>query len=118
MVAELEEVPMSIEGGLDIHHLAEPADTSVMRGPKRRAKTDKADAKLLARTARGRRAARVLHPAVAGPGIQMRTSHAGTERDVSIMEPTTDEAGVAWTAVVRARHNHWVSRIRRSRCRR
>jgi transposase len=28
-------------------HLAEPADTSAMRGPKRRAKTDKADAKLL-----------------------------------------------------------------------
>ncbi|MEV6637940.1 transposase [Actinoplanes sp. NPDC051470] len=28
-------------------HLAEPADTSVLRGPKRRAKTDKADAKLL-----------------------------------------------------------------------
>src|SRR3954467_9418654 len=27
-------------------HLAEPADTSVLRGPKRRAKTDKADAKL------------------------------------------------------------------------
>jgi transposase len=115
MVAELEEVPMSIVGGLDIHrkqltydwvdeqngkwergritpadrehlaswltrfdstaqgpvafalegctgwryvaeemhkagvepHLAEPADTSVLRGPKRRAKTDKADAKLL-----------------------------------------------------------------------
>jgi transposase len=115
MVTELEEVPMSIVGGLDIHrkqltfdwvdeqndtwergriapadrehladwltrfdpatsgpvafamegctgwryiaeemakagvdaHLAEPADTSVLRGPKRRAKTDKADAKLL-----------------------------------------------------------------------
>jgi transposase len=30
-----------------IPHLAEPADTSVLRGPKRRAKTDKADAKLL-----------------------------------------------------------------------
>jgi transposase len=28
-------------------HVAEPADTSVLRGPKRRAKTDKADAKLL-----------------------------------------------------------------------
>jgi transposase len=28
-------------------HLAEPADTSMLRGPKRRAKTDKADAKLL-----------------------------------------------------------------------
>jgi transposase len=28
-------------------HLAEPADTSTLRGPKRRAKTDKADAKLL-----------------------------------------------------------------------
>ncbi|WP_230859698.1 IS110 family transposase [Actinoplanes aureus] len=28
-------------------HLAEPADTSVLRGPKRRAKTDKADARLL-----------------------------------------------------------------------
>jgi transposase len=28
-------------------HLAEPADTSAMRGPKRRAKTDKADAQLL-----------------------------------------------------------------------
>jgi transposase len=28
-------------------HLAEPADTSVLRGPKRRAKTDRADAKLL-----------------------------------------------------------------------
>jgi transposase len=28
-------------------HLAEPADTSVLRGPKRRAKTDKADAQLL-----------------------------------------------------------------------
>jgi hypothetical protein len=28
-------------------HLAESADTSVLRGPKRRAKTDKADAKLL-----------------------------------------------------------------------
>jgi transposase len=28
-------------------HLAEPADTSALRGPKRRAKTDKADAKLL-----------------------------------------------------------------------
>jgi transposase len=113
MVTELEEVPMSIVGGLDIHrkqltfdwvdeqngkwergrvspadrqhladwltrfdgvgpvgfamegctgwryiaeemakagvtaHLAEPADTSALRGPKRRAKTDKADAKLL-----------------------------------------------------------------------
>jgi transposase len=113
MVAELEEVPMPIVGGLDIHrkqltfdyveeqtgrwergrivpadrqhlaawltrfdgrdeaafaiegctgwryvaeemraagvvpHLAEPADTSVLRGPKRRAKTDRADAKLL-----------------------------------------------------------------------
>jgi transposase len=115
MVVELEEVPMSIVGGMDIHrkqltydwvddqngrwergriapadrehlagwltrfdpsaagsvafalegctgwryvaeemhkagvepHLAEPADTSVLRGPKRRAKTDKADAKLL-----------------------------------------------------------------------
>jgi transposase len=113
MVTELEEVPMSIVGGLDIHrkqltfdyvevetgrlergriapadrehlagwlrrfdgqagvafamegctgwryvaeemrsagvepHLAEPADTSVLRGPKRRAKTDKADAQLL-----------------------------------------------------------------------
>jgi hypothetical protein len=115
MVAELEEVPMSIVGGLDIHrkqltydwvdeqngkrergritpadrehlasrltrfdamaqgpvafalegctgwryvaeemrkagvdpHLAEPADISVLSGPKRRAKTDKADAKLL-----------------------------------------------------------------------
>ncbi len=30
-----------------IAHLAEPADTSTLRGPKRRAKTDKADAKLL-----------------------------------------------------------------------
>jgi transposase len=30
-----------------VAHLAEPADTSVLRGPKRRAKTDKADAKLL-----------------------------------------------------------------------
>ncbi len=30
-----------------IAHLAEPADTSMLRGPKRRAKTDKADAKLL-----------------------------------------------------------------------
>jgi transposase len=30
-----------------IAHLAEPADTSALRGPKRRAKTDKADAKLL-----------------------------------------------------------------------
>jgi transposase len=30
-----------------IPHLAEPADTSVLRGLKRRAKTDKADAKLL-----------------------------------------------------------------------
>jgi transposase len=30
-----------------IPHLAEPADTSALRGPKRRAKTDKADAKLL-----------------------------------------------------------------------
>jgi transposase len=113
MVAELEEVPMSIVGGVDIHrkqvtfdyvevetgrlergriipadrehlagwlsrfdgqapvafaleagtgwryvaeemravgvqpHLAEPAETSALRGPKRRAKTDKADAKLL-----------------------------------------------------------------------
>jgi transposase len=113
MVTELEEVPMSIVGGVDIHrkqltfdylevetgriergricpadrehlagwlrrfdgvsdvafamegctgwryvaeemrgagvaaHLAEPADTSVLRGPKRRAKTDKADAQLL-----------------------------------------------------------------------
>jgi transposase len=113
MVTELEEVPMSIVGGLDIHrkqltfdyvevetgrfergriapadrehlagwlsrfagvngaafamegctgwryvaeemrnagvepHLAEPADTSALRGPKRRAKTDKADAQLL-----------------------------------------------------------------------
>src|SRR4051812_116910 len=115
MVTELEEVPMSIVGGLDIHrkqltfdwvdeqndkwergrispadrehlagwltrfdpatagpvafamegctgwryiaeemakagvtaHLAEPAETSTLRGPKRRAKTDKADAKLL-----------------------------------------------------------------------
>jgi transposase len=113
MVTELEEVPMSIVGGVDIHrkqltfdwvderngkwergriapadrehladwltrfdgvgpvafamegctgwryvaeemakagvtaHLAEPADTSALRGPKRRAKTDKADAKLL-----------------------------------------------------------------------
>jgi len=115
MVTELEEVPMSIVGGLDIHrkqltfdwvdeqnqkwergritpadrehpadwltrfdpalsgpvafamegctgwryiaeemdkagvtaHLAEPAETSALRGPKRRAKTDKADAKLL-----------------------------------------------------------------------
>jgi transposase len=28
-------------------HLAEPADTSALRGPKRRAKTDKADAQLL-----------------------------------------------------------------------
>jgi hypothetical protein len=28
-------------------HLAEPADTSAMRGPKRRAKTDRADAQLL-----------------------------------------------------------------------
>jgi transposase len=28
-------------------HLAEPADTSVLRGPKRRAKTDRADARLL-----------------------------------------------------------------------
>jgi hypothetical protein len=28
-------------------HLAEPADTSAMRGPKRQAKTDKADAQLL-----------------------------------------------------------------------
>src|SRR5947207_3965219 len=28
-------------------HLAEPADTSMLRGPKRRAKTDKADAQLL-----------------------------------------------------------------------
>jgi hypothetical protein len=27
-------------------HVAEPADTSVLRGPKRRAKPDKADAKL------------------------------------------------------------------------
>jgi len=32
--------------GVDAH-LAEPADTSALRGPKRRAKTDKADAKLL-----------------------------------------------------------------------
>jgi transposase len=113
MVAELEEVPMSVVGGLDIHrkqltfdyvevetgrlergrvapadrehlagwlsrfdgqapvafalegctgwryvveemhragvhpHLAEPADTAALRGPKRRAKTDKADAKHL-----------------------------------------------------------------------
>lgn len=30
-----------------VPHLAEPADTSVLRGPKRRAKTDKADAQLL-----------------------------------------------------------------------
>jgi transposase len=30
-----------------VPHLAEPADTSALRGPKRRAKTDKADAKLL-----------------------------------------------------------------------
>jgi transposase len=30
-----------------VAHLAEPADTSALRGPKRRAKTDKADAKLL-----------------------------------------------------------------------
>jgi transposase len=30
-----------------IAHLAEPADTSALRGPKRRAKTDKTDAKLL-----------------------------------------------------------------------
>lgn len=29
-----------------VPHLAEPADTSALRGPKRRAKTDKADAKL------------------------------------------------------------------------
>ena len=31
-----------------IAHLAEPADTSALRGPKRRAETDKADAKLCA----------------------------------------------------------------------
>jgi transposase len=30
-----------------VPHLAEPADTSMLRGPKRRAKTDKADAQLL-----------------------------------------------------------------------
>jgi transposase len=30
-----------------VAHLAEPADTSALRGPRRRAKTDKADAKLL-----------------------------------------------------------------------
>src|ERR671933_1550520 len=30
-----------------VAHLAEPAETSALRGPKRRAKTDKADAKLL-----------------------------------------------------------------------
>jgi transposase len=34
------------KAGVDAH-LAEPADTSALRGPKRRAKTDKADAKLL-----------------------------------------------------------------------
>jgi transposase len=32
--------------GVEVH-LAEPADTSALRGPKRRAKTDKADAQLL-----------------------------------------------------------------------
>src|SRR5438046_9614209 len=142
MVTELEEVPMSIVGGLDIHrkqltfdyveqetgrwergriapadrehlagwltrfdgrtsvafaveagtgwryvveemrtagvvaHLAEPADTSALRGPKRRAKTDRADAKLLrellaaGRLPAGcRSATSVLHPTLGGVGV-------------------------------------------------
>src|SRR4051794_21760846 len=135
MVTELEEVPMSIVGGLDIHrkqltfdwvdeqngrwergritpadrehladwltrfagvgpvgfamegctgwryiaeemakagvipHLAEPADTSALRGPKRRAKTDKGRRETPTRTPRAGSTAGVLHPAGAGPRV-------------------------------------------------
>src|SRR6476659_2879144 len=68
MFQELEEVPMTMVGGLDVHrqqitfdyvddeglaaaglgvHLGDPAETAALRGRKKRAKTDRADARLL-----------------------------------------------------------------------
>jgi hypothetical protein len=50
-------------------HLAEPAETATLRGHKRRAKTDRADAKLLRELLAHRPAAGLLHPAVCGVGM-------------------------------------------------
>jgi hypothetical protein len=46
---ELEGGPDEHHRGLDVHqrHLAEPAETSSLRGAKRRAKADRTDARLL-----------------------------------------------------------------------
>ena len=49
-------------------HLAETADTATQRGSKRRAKTDRADARLMRELLAGGRPG-VLDPAAAGPGV-------------------------------------------------
>jgi hypothetical protein len=97
MVTELEEVPMSIAGGLDIHQKQLTFDwVDEQNGTWERGRISPADREHLAdwlsrrlhasrpeaagqdrqgrretpaRVARGRSAARVLHPAVAGPGV-------------------------------------------------
>src|SRR2546423_2523537 len=50
-------------------HLAEPADTAALRGPKRRAQTDKADAKHLRELLEARRLPQCYIPARASPGV-------------------------------------------------
>ena len=54
-------------------HLAEPADTRALRGPKRRAKTDRSDAHHLRGAAARRHAARVLD----ATGAHRRRPHSG-----------------------------------------
>ncbi len=49
--------------------LAEPADTQAARGPKRRAKTDRSDARVVARVVAAWRSARVVDPADGGVGV-------------------------------------------------
>ena len=50
-------------------HLAETADTATQRGRKRRAKTDRADARLMRDLLAGGPAPGVLDSAAAGPGV-------------------------------------------------
>ena len=50
-------------------HLADPAETAHLRGPKRRAKTDRADARPQRVLLEQGRVAESLDPAVARPGV-------------------------------------------------
>ena len=85
-------------------HVAEPADTQAARGRKKRAKTDRSDARLHARAAADRGAARIVDPARGGVGV------AGTGR---LYKTLLDQRRM-WIQRIHAElFQHGVSRARR-----